>query len=93
MRPNLIYYHKLDEGGHFAPWEPSQLFQNRFARVSEREHIRLHNARRGHTWANRSKRARKALSSRSAVRASAAICAASAKSRGLSRTMYSRATW
>ena len=24
--PNLIYYHKLDTGGHFAAWEQPQLF-------------------------------------------------------------------
>ncbi|MEU5942608.1 epoxide hydrolase [Micromonospora sp. NPDC047548] len=24
--PNLIYYHKLDKGGHFAAWEQPQLF-------------------------------------------------------------------
>jgi hypothetical protein len=26
MRPKLNYYNKLDEGGHFAAWEQSQLF-------------------------------------------------------------------
>jgi pimeloyl-ACP methyl ester carboxylesterase len=24
--PNLVYYHKLDKGGHFAAWEQPQLF-------------------------------------------------------------------
>jgi pimeloyl-ACP methyl ester carboxylesterase len=24
--PNLIYYHQLDKGGHFAAWEQPQLF-------------------------------------------------------------------
>jgi pimeloyl-ACP methyl ester carboxylesterase len=24
--PKLIYYHKLDKGGHFAAWEQPQLF-------------------------------------------------------------------
>ena len=24
--PNLIYYNKLDEGGHFAAWEQPEIF-------------------------------------------------------------------
>jgi pimeloyl-ACP methyl ester carboxylesterase len=24
--PNLIYYHQVDKGGHFAAWEQPQLF-------------------------------------------------------------------
>jgi pimeloyl-ACP methyl ester carboxylesterase len=24
--PNLIYFHKVDKGGHFAAWEEPQLF-------------------------------------------------------------------
>ena len=24
--PNLIYYHQVDRGGHFAAWEQPQLF-------------------------------------------------------------------
>ncbi|MFG2063015.1 hypothetical protein ACGFIK_16515 [Micromonospora sp. NPDC048871] len=24
--PNLVYYHKLDKGGHFAAWERPEVF-------------------------------------------------------------------
>ena len=34
--PKLIYYNKLDKGGHFAAWEQPQLFRRRFARASDR---------------------------------------------------------
>ena len=34
--PNLIYYNKLDKGGHFAAWEQPELFRARFVPRSGR---------------------------------------------------------
>ena len=33
--PKLIYYNKLDKGGHFAAWEQPQIFASRFVQHSD----------------------------------------------------------
>jgi pimeloyl-ACP methyl ester carboxylesterase len=39
--PNLIYYHQVDRGGHFAAWEQPQPFTGELRAGTTRESLRI----------------------------------------------------